>query len=180
MARSPRTPGSRAALESALIGLGLALLLGAAVAGFALGRASAPEGNGAVAAEETGTATTGATGTEGLTTVTGETETTGATTGGGTTTGGGETGQTGQTGTGGGTGEQAEGARVFETAGCGGCHTLSAANSSGTIGPNLDNIDLSSSEIENAVRTGPGAMPSFAGRLSDEEIEAVADYVENG
>ena len=160
-----------------LILLGLALLLGAVVAGFALGRATAPEGDGAVAAEETGTATTGATETEGLTTVTGETERPGATTGGGeTTTGGGETGQTG---TGGGTGEQATGARVFETAGCGGCHTFSAANSSGTVGPNLDSINLSSSEIENAVRTGPGAMPSFAGRLSDEEIEAVADYVEN-
>jgi cytochrome c2 len=30
------------------------------------------------------------------------------------------------------------GAQVFANNGCGGCHTLAAANSSGTVGPNLD------------------------------------------
>src|SRR5262249_1442933 len=32
------------------------------------------------------------------------------------------------------------GAKVFASAGCGGCHTLSAAKSSGQTGPNLDQL----------------------------------------
>ena len=36
------------------------------------------------------------------------------------------------------TGDATAGASVFESAGCGACHTLSAAGSSGTVGPNLD------------------------------------------
>ena len=77
-------------------------------------------------------------------------------------------------------GESADGAAVFAEAGCGGCHTFSAANSSGTVGPSLDGIDMSKDEIEQQVRNGGGGMPAFGDRLSDAEIEAVADYVENG
>ena len=36
------------------------------------------------------------------------------------------------------TGDAAAGETVFASAGCGACHTLSAAGSSGTVGPNLD------------------------------------------
>jgi len=32
------------------------------------------------------------------------------------------------------------GAQVFANNGCGGCHTLAAANSGGTVGPNLDQV----------------------------------------
>ena len=35
-------------------------------------------------------------------------------------------------------GDASNGAQVFASAGCGGCHTLEAAGSSGTVGPNLD------------------------------------------
>lgn len=76
--------------------------------------------------------------------------------------------------------EGADGAAVFATAGCGGCHTFSPANSSGTVGPRLDGIDLSKDEIAQQVRNGGGGMPAFGDRLSDAEIEAVADYVESG
>lgn len=77
-------------------------------------------------------------------------------------------------------GEAADGAAVFAKAGCGACHTFGAANSTGTVGPPLDGIDLSKDEIEQQVRNGGGGMPAFGDRLSDAEIEAVADYVENG
>ena len=76
--------------------------------------------------------------------------------------------------------ESADGAAIFAEAGCGGCHTFSAANSTGTVGPSLDGIDLSKDEIAQQVRNGGGGMPAFGDRLSDAEIEAVADYVENG
>ena len=36
--------------------------------------------------------------------------------------------------------ELAKGKEVFTTAGCGGCHTLAAAEATGTIGPNLDTL----------------------------------------
>jgi cytochrome c6 len=68
------------------------------------------------------------------------------------------------------------GAQVFK-GNCGSCHTLSAAGTTGQVGPNLDNISLSASEIESTVRSGRGAMPSFDGQLSGKQIAAVAAYV---
>ena len=68
------------------------------------------------------------------------------------------------------------GAQIFK-ANCGSCHTLSAAGTSGQVGPNLDNVSLSAAEVEAKVRSGGGAMPSFSGKLSDAEIKAVASYV---
>jgi mono/diheme cytochrome c family protein len=69
-----------------------------------------------------------------------------------------------------------DGAQLFKS-NCGSCHTLSAAGTSGAVGPNLDNVSLSPAEIEAKVRSGGGAMPSFSGKLSDKEIKAVAAYV---
>ena len=60
---------------------------------------------------------------------------------------------------------------------CGGCHTLSAAGTSGTTGPNLDDVSLDAGAIEGIVRDGRGGMPSFGGNLSDDEIAAVAAFV---
>jgi len=68
------------------------------------------------------------------------------------------------------------GAQVFK-GNCGSCHTLSAAGTSGQVGPNLDNTTLPVSAIEAKVRSGGGAMPSFSGKLSDKEIKAVAAFV---
>jgi cytochrome c6 len=60
---------------------------------------------------------------------------------------------------------------------CGGCHTLSAAGTSGTTGPNLDDVSLDAGAIEGIVRDGRGGMPAFGDQLSDDEISAVADFV---
>ena len=35
-------------------------------------------------------------------------------------------------------GDPAAGAKIFQSAGCIGCHTLAAAHATGTVGPNLD------------------------------------------
>ena len=79
-----------------------------------------------------------------------------------------------------GDGEAADGAEVFASAGCGSCHEFAPAGSSGTIGPSLDDTSLDVDAIEQQVREGGGAMPAFEDQLSDEEIEAVAEYVASG
>ena len=67
-------------------------------------------------------------------------------------------------------------AAVFASS-CGSCHTLEAAGTSGTTGPNLDDLMPDEETVEAQVRSGGGGMPAFEGQLSDAEIEAVATYV---
>ena len=64
------------------------------------------------------------------------------------------------------------GADVFAD-NCSSCH---GQDGGGGIGPSLqdvDDVDLVISTVTN----GRGSMPSFEGRLDEQEIEAVADYV---
>jgi mono/diheme cytochrome c family protein len=74
------------------------------------------------------------------------------------------------------TGGAASGKTVFTT-NCGSCHTLSAAGTSGNVGPNLDQLKPDEATVERQVRNGGGGMPAFEGRLSDAQIMAVAAYV---
>jgi uncharacterized membrane protein len=73
--------------------------------------------------------------------------------------------------------DTARGRQVFASAGCGSCHTLADAGASGAIGPSLDAGRPSAALVAERVRNGQGAMPSFAGTLSADEIDAVAAYV---
>jgi cytochrome c5 len=87
-------------------------------------------------------------------------------------TGGGEAG-----GGGGGASASAEGKQIF-TQSCGTCHTLSDAGTSGTVGPNLDELKPDKARVENAIKNGgagTGAMP--ANIVTGQEAEAVAEYV---
>jgi mono/diheme cytochrome c family protein len=70
-----------------------------------------------------------------------------------------------------------DGAEVFASAGCGNCHTLAAANSSGNVGPNLDDLQPDVATVQSQVENGGGGMPAFSGDLSQPEIDAVARYV---
>jgi mono/diheme cytochrome c family protein len=70
-----------------------------------------------------------------------------------------------------------DGKSIFSAAGCTGCHTLADAGSTGTVGPNLDEAKPPRSLVVERVTNGKGAMPSFKGQLTDEQIQAVADYV---
>jgi cytochrome c oxidase subunit I len=74
-------------------------------------------------------------------------------------------------------GGTAAGRQVFLSAGCGGCHTLAAAGTTGTGGPDLDRARPSRALALERVRNGRGAMPSFRGRLTPAEITSVAEYV---
>jgi cbb3-type cytochrome c oxidase subunit III len=68
------------------------------------------------------------------------------------------------------------GKAIFQ-AKCGSCHTLSAAGTSGTVGPNLDQLKPSEAIVEHQVTNGGGVMPAFKGTLSPAQIKAVATYV---
>jgi cytochrome c553 len=69
------------------------------------------------------------------------------------------------------------GGKVFASAGCGGCHSLSAARSSGQTGPNLDQLKPSYDAVVRQVSNGGGGMPSFSGKLSTGQIRDVASFV---
>jgi mono/diheme cytochrome c family protein len=87
------------------------------------------------------------------------------------------------------------GEQIFTAAGCAGCHTFSPAGSSGNIGPNLDQLKTQAGKLvpgksaEDYVRESledpgayivkgfPNAMPAFKGRLTDQQIKALIDYL---
>jgi outer membrane protein assembly factor BamB len=70
----------------------------------------------------------------------------------------------------------AKGEEIFGTT-CSTCHTLAAAGSNGTVGPNLDELEPSKALVEKQVTNGGGGMPAFGSTFSKEEIESVAEYV---
>ena len=74
-------------------------------------------------------------------------------------------------------GDAEAGADVFASAGCGGCHTLEAAGSSGATGPNLDELAPDHDTVVRQVTNGGGGMPAFGDSLSDEQIQDVAAFV---
>ena len=75
------------------------------------------------------------------------------------------------------TGGETDGKAIFASAGCGGCHTLAAAGSDGNVGPNLDQSQPSLELAIDRITNGQGGMPSFDGQLSEEQIQAVAEFV---
>jgi mono/diheme cytochrome c family protein len=89
-------------------------------------------------------------------------------------------GATGETETGGGggaEGDPAAGKEVFASAGCGSCHVLADAGTSGTVGPNLDESSASLDQVLEQVTNGGGGMPAFSGQLSEKQIADVSAYV---
>ena len=88
------------------------------------------------------------------------------------------------------------GEQIFTAAGCAGCHTLSKAGASGNIGPSLNDLansgDIKGSP-EDYVRESilqpdavvakgfqPGVMPSFDGKLTDKQVQALIQYLLGG
>jgi mono/diheme cytochrome c family protein len=87
------------------------------------------------------------------------------------------------------------GDQIFTAAGCAGCHTFGPAKSTGTIGPNLNELKTQAANMEKGksaeeyiresledpgafiVKGYPNAMPSFKGRLSDAQIKALIDFL---
>jgi cbb3-type cytochrome c oxidase subunit III len=63
------------------------------------------------------------------------------------------------------------------TANCGSCHTLKDAGTSGTVGPNLDQLKPDEARVQKQVTNGGAVMPAFKGTLTPAQITAVAKYV---
>jgi cytochrome c6 len=60
---------------------------------------------------------------------------------------------------------------------CALCHTLKDAGATGAIGPVLDDLQPGPDQVIAALKSGIGAMPSYRGSLSDEQMRALARYV---
>jgi sulfite dehydrogenase len=60
---------------------------------------------------------------------------------------------------------------------CAVCHTLKDAGSEGAVGPVLDELQPDAQRVMTALRNGIGVMPSFSERLSEAQIQALANYV---
>ena len=73
-------------------------------------------------------------------------------------------------------GDAAAGKAVFTT-NCGGCHTLSDAGTTGTVGPNLDDVKPDAATVSTQVINGGGAMPPFKDSLTEKQIADVSAYV---
>jgi mono/diheme cytochrome c family protein len=88
------------------------------------------------------------------------------------------------------------GEQIFTAAGCAGCHTLAKAGASGTIGPNLDQLaseagkTVPGESAQDYVRQsivdpqaftvkgfGKGVMPPYKGKLSDQQLNALVQYL---
>ena len=69
-----------------------------------------------------------------------------------------------------------DGKKIFQ-AECASCHTLKAAGTTGTIGPNLDQVKPAQAIVQHQVEVGGGVMPAFKGKLSDAQITSVAKFV---
>ena len=87
------------------------------------------------------------------------------------------------------------GEQIFTAAGCAGCHTFGPAGSTGTIGPNLNDLKAAAAKFgkgkppedyvsESILKPDafivPGftnSMPSFDGRLTDQQVQALVDYL---
>jgi len=143
----------------------LALVVLVAAVGFAAAGCGGEEEATPTPETVTGTIETETTETE--TTATETTETTAT-----------ETTETETTEPGGLEGDPVAGKDVYlGSAGCGGCHTLADASTSGTVGPNLDDSKPSEELVIDRVTNGRGAMPPFQGTLTEQQIADVAAYV---
>ena len=69
------------------------------------------------------------------------------------------------------------GRAIFTSAGCVSCHTLNAAGSHGTIGPNLDQLKPPYARIVRQVTNGGKIMPPFKSQLTTTQIRDVAAFV---
>jgi mono/diheme cytochrome c family protein len=71
-----------------------------------------------------------------------------------------------------------DGRRLYVDSGCGRCHALAAAGTSGGNGPDFDTSErLGLGQLRAALVEGRNGMPSYAGRLTPRQLDAVAAFV---
>lgn len=90
------------------------------------------------------------------------------------------------------------GKQIFVAAGCGSCHAFSDAGTNGNVGPSLDELasaagDRGQGSPEEYVQESildpdaftvegfqSGVMPSYEGRLSEKQVQALSEYLLGG
>jgi mono/diheme cytochrome c family protein len=90
------------------------------------------------------------------------------------------------------------GREIFVAAGCGSCHAFSDAGTTGNVGPSLDELASSAGEqgqgspeeyVQQSILDPdavtaegfqPGVMPSYEGRLSEKQVQALSEYLLGG
>ena len=71
-----------------------------------------------------------------------------------------------------------DGRRLYVSSGCGRCHALAAAGARGGSGPDFDTSErLGLGQLRAALVEGLNGMPSYAGRLTPRQLDAVAAFV---
>jgi ubiquinol-cytochrome c reductase cytochrome c subunit len=74
---------------------------------------------------------------------------------------------------------QSVGADLFSL-NCAACHTITGSGDAlayGTNAPSLQNKQVTSQQVVEAIRTGPANMPRFSGNLSDAQVRDITSYV---
>jgi cytochrome c oxidase subunit 2 len=93
-----------------------------------------------------------------------------------------------------GSGGEQDGASVFTSAGCGGCHAFTPAGTDAAVGPSLDELDSGGDPLDDFIRESivdpnaklaPGyqgdVMPNtFDKSLTDQQIDALVQYLSDG
>ncbi len=74
-------------------------------------------------------------------------------------------------------GNATAGKELFAGNGCGSCHTLADAGSSGAVGPNLDDAKPGFELAVTRLTKGQGGMPAFGDQLEPQQIADLAQYV---
>jgi mono/diheme cytochrome c family protein len=74
------------------------------------------------------------------------------------------------------TGNPILGKKVWVESKCGGCHTLAADGSTGTVGPDFDYLKPSQADVAGAVEAGGDVMPAYP-NLSRKQVNDLAAYV---
>jgi mono/diheme cytochrome c family protein len=88
------------------------------------------------------------------------------------------------------------GDQIFQGAGCASCHTLSKADASGTVGPNLNQLAQAAAQREKGKSAQQyvqesivdpeaftvegfqrGAMPTFKGQVTDKQLKTLTDFL---
>jgi mono/diheme cytochrome c family protein len=90
---------------------------------------------------------------------------------------------------------------IFTASGCGSCHTLGKAGTSGTVGPKLDDLKTAAAKFGQQTKQTPqkyveqsilnptaftvpgfpkGVMPSYQGRLKPKQVQALVKYLLGG
>ena len=76
-------------------------------------------------------------------------------------------------------GKIARGKLLFTTLqpACALCHTLQAAGAEGHVGPVLDELRPDADRVLRVLRNGLGVMPSYAEKLSPQDMQSLARFV---